>query len=99
MATDFDRNRNAMITAGWIKPDASKIVWTSDLLPNDAFALPTTASAEMTKQIQAILTAITPEQALSIMPNRYTGFVTATHATYKTIESAGLTLGRIKAKA
>ena len=66
MATDFDRNRNAMITAGRIKPDASKIVWTSYLLPNDAFASPATASAEMTKQIHAILTAITPKQALLV---------------------------------
>ena len=99
MATDFDRNRNTMISTGKIKPDATKVVWTSDPLPNDAFALPTTASPELTKQIQAILTSITQEQALGIMPNRYTGFVPATHATYKTIESAGLTLGRIKAKA
>lgn len=29
MATDFDRNRNAMIEAEMIKRDAAKIIWTS----------------------------------------------------------------------
>jgi phosphonate transport system substrate-binding protein len=28
LATDFDRNRNAMIESGRVKPDANKIVWT-----------------------------------------------------------------------
>ena len=39
MATDFDRNRNAMIESGKVKADANKIIWTSDPLPNDAIAL------------------------------------------------------------
>ena len=98
LATDFDRNRNAMILSGRIKEDASKIVWTSDPLPNDAFAVPKSTAPEFSKQIESILTAITKEQATSIMPNRYTGFIRASHATYKTIESAGLTLGRIKVR-
>jgi phosphonate transport system substrate-binding protein len=36
MATDFDRNRNAMIAGGKVKADSNKIIWTSDPLPNDA---------------------------------------------------------------
>ena len=36
LATDFDRNRTAMIESGAISPQATKIVWTSDDLPNDA---------------------------------------------------------------
>src|SRR5262249_34583659 len=40
MATDFDRNRNAMIAGGNVKADSNKIIWTSDPLPNDAIALP-----------------------------------------------------------
>lgn len=99
MATDYDRNRNAMISAGRIKETDTKIVWTSDPLPNDAFALPKGVSKEYSAQVQAILTAITAEQAKAIMPPRYTGFVAATHASYKMIESAGIQLGRIKAKA
>jgi hypothetical protein len=36
MATDFDRNRNAMIAGGNVKADSNKIIWTSDPLPNAA---------------------------------------------------------------
>lgn len=99
LATDYDRNRNAMIAAGRIKPDGTKIVWTSDPLPNDAFAVPKSASHDFTQKLQAILTSITVEQAKTVMPPRYTGFVPATHATYKTIEAAGIAVGRIKPKA
>lgn len=98
MATDFDRNRNTMISTGRIKADATKVVWTSRALPNDAFALPKTASREFAQQVQAILTGISVEQAKTIMPTRYTGFVAATHASYQTIEDAGVTLGRVKKK-
>jgi hypothetical protein len=39
LATDHDRNRTAMIENGAISPTATKIVWTSDDLPNDAIAV------------------------------------------------------------
>jgi phosphonate transport system substrate-binding protein len=98
MATDFDRNRNAMIATGKVKEDANKIVWTSDPLPNDAIALPASASADLKGNVQRILTAITAEQAKTLLPNRYTGFVAATHASYEPIEKAGVAVGKIKAK-
>jgi phosphonate transport system substrate-binding protein len=99
LATDFDRNRNTMISTGRINADATKIVWTSRALPNDAFAVPKNASKEFAQQIQSIVTSISVEQAKAILPNRYTGFVAATHATYQTIGDAGVTLGRLKRKA
>jgi phosphonate transport system substrate-binding protein len=98
LATDFDRNRNAMIATGKVKEDANKIVWTSDPLPNDAIALPVNASADLKGNVQRILTAITVEEAKALLPNRYTGFVAATHASYEPIEKAGLAVGKIKAK-
>jgi len=98
MATDFDRNRNAMIAAGNVKADSNKIIWTSEPLPNDAIALPANASGELKNSVQRILTAVTTEQAKSLLPNRYTGFVAATHASYSSIEKAGLAVGKIKAK-
>ena len=98
MATDFDRNRNAMIASGKVKEDQNKIVWTSAPLPNDAIALPATASKELSAQVQAILTAITVERAKTLLPPRYTGFVPATHAAYETIEKAGIAVGKIKAR-
>jgi phosphonate transport system substrate-binding protein len=99
MATDFDRNRNAMIASGRVKENQNKIIWTSEPLPNDAIAVPSDAAAEFKARVQATLTAITVEQAKSLLPNRYTGFVAATHASYQSIEKAGVTVGKIKAKA
>ncbi|MDF6666637.1 PhnD/SsuA/transferrin family substrate-binding protein, partial [Escherichia coli] len=96
--TDYDRNRNAMIAAGRIKPDGTKVIWTSEPLPNDAFAVPKSAPREFAQKLQAVLTSLTTEQAKEVMPPRYTGFVSATHATYKMIEDAGIAVGRIKAK-
>ena len=49
-------------------------------------------------QVQKVLTAITDEQATSLLPSRYTGFVAATHASYATIEKAGIAVGKIKAR-
>jgi phosphonate transport system substrate-binding protein len=99
MATDYDRNRTAMIESGRVKPDSNKIIWTSDPLPNDAIALPANAPDELKERVQKILTAITVEQAKTLLPNHYTGFVPATHAAYSSIEKAGLAVGKIKAKA
>jgi phosphonate transport system substrate-binding protein len=98
MATDFDRNRNAMIATGKVKEASNKVIWTSEPLPNDAIALPADASAEMKRHVASILTAITAEQAKSLLPSRYTGFVAATHASYAPIEKAGIAVGKIKAK-
>ncbi len=99
MATDFDRNRNAMIAAGRIKPESNKIVWQSDPLPNDAIALPRNASKELLAQVQKVLTDITVDEAKTLLPTRYTGFVPATHASYASIEKAGLAVGKIKPRA
>ena len=99
MATDFDRNRNAMIASGKVKEDANKIIWTSAPLPNDAIVLPANAPKELSAQVQKILTAITVDQAKTLLPPRYTGFVAADHAAYETIEKAGIAVGKIKPKA
>jgi phosphonate transport system substrate-binding protein len=98
MATDFDGTRNAMFLAGRIKLDATKIVWASRALPNDAFAVPKSAPKEFAQQVQSILTGITVEQAKTVIPNRYTGFVNATHATFQTTEDVGVILGRVEKK-
>ena len=98
LATDFDRNRNAMIASGRIKADSTKIYWTSDPLPNDAIAVPKGTPKEFSDRVQKILASISPEQAKSILPPRYTGFVAATHRSYDMIEKAGVAVGKIKPK-
>jgi len=98
MATDFDRNRNAMIESGKVKPNANKILWTSAPLPNDAIAVPKGTSQALVDQLQKILTSITVEQAKTLLPAHYTGFVKADHAAYESIEKAGIAVGKIKRK-
>ena len=98
LATDFDRNRNAMIENGKLDKLATEVVWTSDPLPNDAIAVRNGFDPTLAKQIQAILLGITEEQATSILPKHYTGFVAATHTDYKLIEDAGIAVGRLKQK-
>jgi len=99
LATDFDRNRTAMLDSGRIKPDASKIVWTSTPLPNDAIAVPKGTSPDLAAHITAALTAVTPDMAKTLLPPHYTGFIASNHATYAPIEKAGLAVGKIKPKA
>lgn len=98
LATDFDRNRNAMIEKGTILANANKIVWTSPPLPNDALVVREGFDPVFARKIQAIVVAITEEQAKKILPNHYTGWVPATHKDYKMIEDAGIAVGKIKPK-
>lgn len=98
LATDFDRNYNSMVDRGLIKADQVKIVWTSDPLPNDPLVVRKGFDPAMTKKIQDTVVAITEEQAKTVMPARYTGWVPATHASYKMIEDAGVAVGKIKVR-
>ena len=99
MATDFDRNRNAMIESGRVKANANKILWTSAPLPNDAIVVPKGTPQALIDQVQKIVTSITVEQAKTLLPPHYTGFIKADHASYASIEKAGIAVGKIKSKA
>lgn len=96
LATDFDRNRNAMIDSGRIKPDATRVVWQSDPLPNDALAVSKDLPAAQVQALQKAAVALTSAQALEVLPKRYTGWVMATHNSYALIENAGRELGKLK---
>jgi phosphonate transport system substrate-binding protein len=48
--------------------------------------------------VQEIVLAISDEQALALMPKNYTGWVSADHSSYKIIEDAGVSIGRLKPK-
>lgn len=98
LATDFNRNRDAMIEKGTIKPDSNKVVWTSPPLPNDALVVREGFDPALAKKIQDIVAGITEEQAKTILPNHYTGWVKASHADYKMIEDAGISVGKINPK-
>ena len=85
-----------MIENGAISPQATKIVWTSDDLPNDAIAVRAGLDPAMAKKIQEILAGITDEQAPAILPKHYTGSIASSHANYKLIEDAGIAVGALK---
>jgi phosphonate transport system substrate-binding protein len=97
-ATDFDRNRNAMIESGRLEKNATEIVWQSDPLPNDAIAVRHGFDPTLAKRIQELVVGVSEGEAKSLLPNHYTGFVVATHASYRMIEDAGVLVGRIKKK-
>ncbi|UPY35677.1 phosphate/phosphite/phosphonate ABC transporter substrate-binding protein [Sediminicoccus sp. KRV36] len=96
LATDFDRNFAAMLASGRVRADQAQIVWRSDPLPNDALAVRHDLDSATKQAIAAAATAITPEQALAVMPANYTGWVPATSETYAMIEAAGRALGRLR---
>jgi phosphonate transport system substrate-binding protein len=96
LATDFDRNRNAMIDAGTITAEQSKIVWTSPDLPNDAIAVRKDLDPQLIEELTAAVLAIEHDgKANGLLPKRYTGFVAATPDTYELIITAARDLGKI----
>jgi phosphonate transport system substrate-binding protein len=97
LATDYDRNRNSMIETGRIPADATKIVWTSDPLPNDALAVRKGLDKSLVAKVQQLVRAINADQAKLIMPAHYTGWMPANNSDYKMIEHAGLAVGALKA--
>lgn len=96
LASDFDRNFNAMVEKGIVKKGDVNIAWTSPPLPNDPLVVRKGLDAELTAKLQKVVLEITEEQALTIMPKHYTGWVKADHTSYKAIEDAGIAVGRIK---
>ena len=95
-ATDFDRNRNSMIETGKLKETDTKVVWTSDPLPNDAIGVRKGFDPALAEEVRATLVSLTPEQAKTILPNHYTGFVTADNSSYKSIRDAAVALDALK---
>jgi phosphonate transport system substrate-binding protein len=96
LATDYDRNRNSMIESGKLKDGDTKVVWTSDPLPNDAIGVPKDFDKGLAEEIRAKLLSLTPETAKGILPNHYTGFVAATNDSYRSIRDAAVSLDALK---
>jgi phosphonate transport system substrate-binding protein len=99
---DYNRNRNAMIEQGLIKAEDSKIIWTSDPLPNDAVAVSQRLLADkaFVAKLQAALLGVGEElkKNPALLPNHYTGFSKSDNAFYKPVRDAGLATGKLQAK-
>ena len=98
---DYNRNRDAMINDGLIKAADSRIVWTSDPLPNDAFAVSKDLAKDkaLTAKLVSVLEEIGARLKAqpNLLPNHYTGFIAKTNAYYKPIRDAGLESGKLTA--
>ena len=99
---DYNRNRNAMIEQGLIKADRSVIIWQSDPLPNDAFAVSQAVFADkaLVAKLQQSLLEIGPtlKRNPTLLPTSYTGFVKSDNGFYKPIRDAGLATGKLVPK-
>jgi phosphonate transport system substrate-binding protein len=97
---DYNRNRDAMIEQGLIKAERSVVIWQSDPLPNDAFAVSAALHKDsaFVARLQAALVDIGPRlaQQPNLLPRNYTGFVSRDNAFYKPIRDAGLATGALK---
>ena len=97
---DYDRNRNAMIAQAMISAPNSVILWESDPLPNDAFAVSaqihqdTALVAKLTEALRNVANRL-PETP-NLLPANYTGFVDADNTRYKSIRDAGLATGTLR---
>ena len=96
---DYNRNRDAMIAEGLIRPEQSVVFWTSPPLPNDAVAV----SRELYKdkafvaRLQKALADIGPQRKTKpdLLPARYTGFIAKDNSFYAPIREAGLATGKL----
>jgi phosphonate transport system substrate-binding protein len=96
---DYNRNRNAMIEQGLIKPERSKIIWQSAPLPNDAFAVSKALYQDkaLVGKLQAALGEVGGllKTQSNLLPSHYTGFVVKDNSFYKPIRDAGLATGKL----
>ena len=96
---DYNRNRDAMIEQGLIKAADSKIFWTSQPLPNDAFAVSSELAKDkaftsrLVKALEEIGAELTAQP--NLLPNNYTGFVAKDNKYYAPIRDAGLATGKL----
>ncbi len=99
---DYNRNRNAMIEQGLIRAEDSKIIWTSDPLPNDAFAVSEqlAGNAAFVDRLRAALAGVADELKASpgLLPPHYGGFVRSDNTFYRPIRDAALATGKLTPK-
>jgi len=95
LATDYDRNLNAMIEAGRVRADQVRVVWTSDPLPNDALAVRHDLDPAVKRAILDAALKIDAAQVAKVLPTHYTGWVAARPDSYADIEAAGRALHKL----
>jgi len=95
IASDYNRNLDVLAATGRIDPDAIKIIWRSQPLPNDPIAVRGGLPDELRSGLQAALANLSDERAAELLPPNYTGFVAADRSTYAPIQTAGKAVGKL----
>ena len=95
IASDYDRNLDVLAATDRINKDDLKIIWQSKPLPNDPIAVRGSLPATIKTGLQTALTSITPAQAMTLLPENYTGFVASDGTNYSPIEQAGKAVGKL----
>jgi phosphonate transport system substrate-binding protein len=96
LASDYDRNLDVLAASGKLDRSKIKIVWTSEPLPNDPIVVRGGFPDGLKTKLQKLLADMTPEQAETLLPKNYTGFVSSDGSNYSPIESAGKLVGKLK---
>ncbi|MBE9191106.1 phosphate/phosphite/phosphonate ABC transporter substrate-binding protein [Gloeocapsopsis crepidinum LEGE 06123] len=96
IASDYDRNLDVLTDEGKIDKSKLKIIWQSEPLPNDPIVVRGDFPETIRTQLQEALVNLPPEQAKTLLPKNYTGFITSDGSNYASIEQAGLLVGKLK---
>jgi phosphonate transport system substrate-binding protein len=96
IASDYDRNLDVLTDEGKIDKSKLKIIWQSNPLPNDPIVVRGDFPAEIKTKLQAALVNLTPEQAKTLLPKNYTGFISSDGKNYAPIEQAGRSVGKLQ---
>lgn len=96
IASDYDRNLDVLTSEGRIDKSKLKIIWQSNPLPNDPIAVRGGLPDQVKTQLQTALVNLPPEQAKTLLPENYTGFVASDGSNYEPIEAAGKLVGKLK---
>jgi phosphonate transport system substrate-binding protein len=96
IASDSERNLDALAGAGKIDRTRIKIIWTSEPLPNDAVVVRGGFPDDLKAKLQKVLVDMTPEQARAMLPKGCTGFVASDGSSYAPIEAAAKQVGKLK---
>ncbi|MDJ1168272.1 phosphate/phosphite/phosphonate ABC transporter substrate-binding protein [Roseofilum sp. BLCC_M154] len=95
IASDYDRNLDVLGSTGRIDRSQLKIIWQSDPLPNDPIAVRGGLPPELRASIQEQLANISLEEAKTLLPENYTGFVPSDGSNYAPIQAAGKSVGKL----
>ena len=96
LATGWDTHRNTMIRNGQLKPEANRVVWESEPLPNEPVVVRRGFDPQLAARLQAALASISEAKAKEMLPWPYTGFMPTTHEPYVKLETMGREVGVLK---